>query len=182
MLAKRRRLMVLLGDQVQVAAAAAAIGQTKLALEAQAWVLADQKRMRNDPGAVLRDQIVLDGLAQIGVPYKWGGASPEAGFDCSGLVTYLWAQYGYQIPHFAASQYGWGRWSATTTFTSATSSSSTSSATSASTSARATCCMPLTPASLCASRSSRTPGLRKLRRRHAARACLIDARPGTAII
>ena len=108
MLVKRRRLMVLLGDQVQVAAAAASIGETKLALEAQAWVLADQKRMRNDPGAVLRDQVVLDGLAQIGVPYKWGGASPETGFDCSGLVTYLWAQYGYQMPHFAASQYRMG--------------------------------------------------------------------------
>jgi peptidoglycan DL-endopeptidase CwlO len=108
MLAKRRHLMILLGHQVQVAAAAAAIGQTKLALQAQTWVLADQKRMRNDPGAVLRDQIVLDGLAQIGVPYKWGGASPETGFDCSGLVTWLWAQHGYQLPHFAASQYAMG--------------------------------------------------------------------------
>ena len=100
--------MILLGHQVQVAAAAASIGQTKLALQAQAWVLADQKRVRNDPGAVLRDQIVLDGLAQIGVPYKWGGASPETGFDCSGLVTWLWAKYGYQLPHFAASQYRMG--------------------------------------------------------------------------
>ena len=108
MLVKRRRLMVLLGHQVQVAAAAASIGQTKLALEAQTWVLADQKRVRNDSGAVLRDQIVLDGLAQIGVPYKWGGASPETGFDCSGLVTWLWAQHGYQLPHFAASQYRMG--------------------------------------------------------------------------
>jgi peptidoglycan DL-endopeptidase CwlO len=108
MLARRRHLMILLGHQVQVAAAAAAIGQTKLALQAQTWVLADQKRVRNDPGAVLRDQIVLQGLAQIGVPYKWGGASPETGFDCSGLVMWLWAQHGYQLPHFAASQYRMG--------------------------------------------------------------------------
>jgi len=108
MLAKRRRLMRLLGDQVRVAAAASSIGQTKLALEAQAWVLADQKRERNDPGAVLRDQIVLEGLGQIGVPYKWGGASPVTGFDCSGLVTWLWAKHGYSLPHFAASQYHMG--------------------------------------------------------------------------
>ena len=108
MLKKRRRLMALIGDQVAVAAAADSIGQTQLALEAQAWVLVDQKRMRNDPGAVMRDQIVLDGLAQIGVPYKWGGASPETGFDCSGLVSWLWLQHGYTLPHFAASQYRMG--------------------------------------------------------------------------
>ena len=55
----------------------AAIGQTKLALEAQAWITADKKRNRGDPGAVMRDQVALEGLQQIGVPYKWGGASPE---------------------------------------------------------------------------------------------------------
>jgi len=110
MLVKRRKLMALVGDQVLVAQAAESIGQTKLALDAQAWVMADQKRQRNDPGAVLRDQIVLDGLAQIGVPYKWGGASPDTGFDCSGLVMWLWAQHGVALPHFAASQYRMGPW------------------------------------------------------------------------
>ncbi len=110
MLVKRRKLMALVGDQVQVALAAESIGQTKLALEAQAWVLADQKRQTADPGAALRDQVVLEGLAQIGVPYKWGGASPTSGFDCSGLVTWLWAQHGVALPHFAASQYHLGPW------------------------------------------------------------------------
>ena len=47
-------------------------------------------------------------LNQIGVPYKWGGASPETGFDCSGLMMWLWAQHGYSLPHFAASQYAHG--------------------------------------------------------------------------
>jgi cell wall-associated NlpC family hydrolase len=44
----------------------------------------------------------------LGVPYVWGGASPETGFDCSGLVMYVFAQLGVSLPHYAASQYNYG--------------------------------------------------------------------------
>jgi cell wall-associated NlpC family hydrolase len=44
----------------------------------------------------------------LGVPYVWGGASPETGFDCSGLVTFVFAQRGISLPHYAASQYNYG--------------------------------------------------------------------------
>jgi cell wall-associated NlpC family hydrolase len=46
-------------------------------------------------------------LHYLGVPYVWGGASPD-GFDCSGLVMYVYAQIGIALPHFAAAQYGMG--------------------------------------------------------------------------
>lgn len=43
----------------------------------------------------------------LGVPYVRGGASP-AGFDCSGLVTHVFARVGVSLPHNAAQQYGYG--------------------------------------------------------------------------
>lgn len=47
------------------------------------------------------------GIAQqyLGVPYVWGGTTP-AGFDCSGLTSYVYSQLGYSIPRTAAAQYG----------------------------------------------------------------------------
>lgn len=35
------------------------------------------------------DDMVVVALSLIGTPYKFGGASPETGFDCSGLVQYI---------------------------------------------------------------------------------------------
>jgi cell wall-associated NlpC family hydrolase len=49
--------------------------------------------------------VVSLAMQYLGVPYQWGGASPQTGFDCSGLVTYVFGRLGVSLPHFAAAQW-----------------------------------------------------------------------------
>jgi cell wall-associated NlpC family hydrolase len=54
-------------------------------------------------------QAVRIALQFLGVPYRWGGADPIDGFDCSGLAMYVYAQLGISLTHYTGSQFEEGR-------------------------------------------------------------------------
>jgi len=58
--------------------------------------------------ASLGQRAVRIAARELGVPYRYGGSSPS-GFDCSGLVAYVYGKLGIRLPHNAAAQYAYGR-------------------------------------------------------------------------
>lgn len=56
----------------------------------------------------LRNRLVDVTLAQVGVPYRYGGDS-RSGFDCSGLVQYAHADIGIAVPRTTKEQWRQGR-------------------------------------------------------------------------
>lgn len=57
----------------------------------------------------LREVVVETALDQVGEDYKYGGADPDNGFDCSGLVHYSYKEAGLKLPRSAAAQKKGGR-------------------------------------------------------------------------
>lgn len=51
-----------------------------------------------------RPHVLTLAQQQLGVPYVWGGETPATGFDCSGLMRYVFAQAGIALPRTAAEQ------------------------------------------------------------------------------
>jgi cell wall-associated NlpC family hydrolase len=69
--------------------------------------LTASRRWKRKP-ASLGQRAVRLASRELGVPYRYGGSSPS-GFDCSGLVAYIYGKLGVQLPHNAAAQYAYGR-------------------------------------------------------------------------
>ncbi|MHC9292762.1 NlpC/P60 family peptidoglycan endopeptidase RipA [Mycobacterium sp. LTG2003] len=72
-------------------------------------------------GRQAMEYVIRRGMSQMGVPYSWGGgnaAGPSrgidsgagtVGFDCSGLMLYMFAGVGIKLDHYSGSQYNAGR-------------------------------------------------------------------------
>jgi len=51
-----------------------------------------------------RNNVVLTALGLVDTPYRYGGSIPESGFDCSGLVAYVFGNAAdARLPHHTAS-------------------------------------------------------------------------------
>jgi cell wall-associated NlpC family hydrolase len=62
------------------------------------------------PGAGSQARAAKAALAEVGVPYVWGGASPSAGFDSSGLIVWAYAQAGRGgLPQFTGALWTSGK-------------------------------------------------------------------------
>lgn len=66
------------------------------------------RRHHEHPAVGLGERAVRTAEQYLGTPYVWGGESPS-GFDCSGLVQYVYARLGVHLPRTSEDQYGAGR-------------------------------------------------------------------------
>ena len=132
-LAERRELLASIENEITRLEAAEAERQRQLRAQAQARLAQQSSASEDAPQAEATAQpaaeaeasapspegassppparhggVVAIAMRYLGVPYRWGGASPSTGFDCSGFVMYVYAQVGVSLPHNAAMQYSYG--------------------------------------------------------------------------
>ena len=53
---------------------------------------------------VKASSIVKEAYKHLNTTYKYGGTSPEEGFDCSGLVYFVFEKEGYKMPRVSRDQ------------------------------------------------------------------------------
>jgi hypothetical protein len=55
--------------------------------------------LRHEKRHALGNRVVAYARHFLGIRYSWGGTSPRTGFDCSGLVRFVYGHFGIPLPH-----------------------------------------------------------------------------------
>jgi cell wall-associated NlpC family hydrolase len=53
---------------------------------------------QDEVGSQLPHPVVAQARELLGVPYRWGGTEPLKGFDCSGLIQYVFSRFQVSVP------------------------------------------------------------------------------------
>jgi len=72
-------------------------------------VLKPKRRRRSPIHLPFGDRVVGFAKHLVGTRYTWGGSSPSSGFDCSGLVRYVYGHFGISLAHSSYAQFDRGR-------------------------------------------------------------------------
>lgn len=56
-----------------------------------------------------KSAVVAAARSLTGIRYKWGGESPQTGFDCSGLTWWTYRQVGVELPRMSSEQFEVGQ-------------------------------------------------------------------------
>ena len=75
-------------------------------LAAQLAILQKAKDAPSSPSLI--KNLLQRAFSLLGTPYRWGGSSPESGFDCSGLVGYVFRTIGIDLPRVSRAMAGEG--------------------------------------------------------------------------
>ena len=90
--------------------------ETALAVAEMAQAAADNTKVTADTakedmqkhGSETGEAVAQFALQFVGNPYVWGGSSLTHGTDCSGFTMAVYANFGVGLPHYDASQRGYG--------------------------------------------------------------------------
>ncbi|WP_407077373.1 C40 family peptidase [Thermomonas sp.] len=84
---------------VATLAPADSVASIDLASPDNAPLAAQIAALQAAPTTTSRIRTVLQrAFALLGTPYRWGGTNPDSGFDCSGLVGYVFRTIGIDLP------------------------------------------------------------------------------------
>lgn len=56
----------------------------------KSWVMRPAAPVVSDYSSPAAEEVLLRALGLVGTPYRWGGNTPDSGFDCSGLIGYVY--------------------------------------------------------------------------------------------